>query len=174
MLEAPVKKTIEIKGPALFPMEMLKGAFEAAKSGKTFDQFSVFDGSGHGSRVWAVSAVIGARRATDPLADGMAAWEPALAGLRSWPITFTYFPSQAPGESVPAFQSLAMMFENGFANAALYNFSEFATKLKLVDFKPISPTECAATEAVSLTEPAQTDSVAAPVGRNAGAHLRHH
>ena len=174
-LESPAKKTIEIKGPALFPMEMVKGAFEAAKSGKTFDQFSVFDGSGHGARVWAVSAVIGAPRPSDPLAGGRAAWEPGLAGLHSWPITFTYFPSQAPGELVPAFQSLAMMFENGFATAALYDFSEFATKLKLVDFEPIEPTECAAAGAVSFTgEPAKTDSVAAPAVVRQTPHLRHH
>ena len=157
-LEKPARKTIEIKGPALFPMEMVKGAFAAAKSGKTFDQFSVFDGSGHGARVWAVSAVIGAPRATDPLSEGRAAWEPALAGLRSWPITFTYFPSQAPGESVPAFQSLANMFENGFANAALYDFSEFATKLKLIEFKPSEPTGCATADASQAAiEPVQVN-----------------
>ena len=169
-LEAPAKKTIQIKGPALFPVEMVKGAFEAAKNGKTFHQFSVFDGSGHGSRVWAVSAVIGAPRTSDPLAGGRAAWEPALAGLRSWPITFTYFPSQAPGESVPAFQSIANMFENGFANAALYDFSEFATKLKLIEFKPSEPTGCATADAGSAA--------IAPVQANqpppTGTLIRHH
>ena len=74
---------------------------------------------------------------------------------------------------MPAFQSLAMMFENGFANAALYDFSEFATKLKLVEFKPSEPTGCAAAGAVSSpASQATTDPCSA--GRTpAGTLIRH-
>ena len=59
---------------------------------------------------------------------------------------------------MPAFKSLANIFENGFANAVLYDFSEFATKLKLIEFKPSEPTGCATADASQAAiEPVQVN-----------------
>jgi len=57
-------------------------------------------------------------------------------------MTFSYFPPEATGEMTPAFSTETIVCENGFSQAAVYDFERFAIRLKLVEFKPIRPEPC--------------------------------
>jgi hypothetical protein len=142
-LDAPSTRQFTIDGDALFPVEMLEAAIAAARAGDTFREFRTFDGTGKGEEVWTVSVLLG------PAGEDQADEDDTLfaAGLgfedlARWRMGLSYFPPGSGGEQTPAFSTSMVVYENGFAQAAVYDLGAFAMSLKLVEFSPVAPKPC--------------------------------
>lgn len=141
---APEGKTFAAHGPVLFPIAVIEAALDAAKAGKTFAQFQVFDGSGGGEEVWTMSVVITPVPASEDF--GEEALFPEGLGFESmdrWRMKFSYFRSDGGiGDQTPAFSTEAVVYANGFALATIYDLGGAAVRLKLIDFSPVEPKPC--------------------------------
>ncbi|MCB1488288.1 MAG: DUF1849 family protein [Bauldia sp.] len=144
-LNEPAKETRSVEGDVVFPLAMISAAVEAAKAGETLIDFVTYDGSSNGRGVWLVSVTIGP--APEPGEDDSGEEALFAAGLgfadmQRWQMTFSYYPRDATGDVTPSFSSRAVVYENGFAQAASYDFGEFALQLTLDEFSPIPPEPC--------------------------------
>lgn len=140
-LTAPAEATHEHVGRVLFPVELTVAAIDAALKGERFFETGVFDGSGKGDEIWNASVLIAdAAKALDE-EEALFAAGLGLEDLRRWKMTFSYFPPKR-GDETPAFSAGLVVYENGFAQAATYDFGLFAMKMTLTEFKPIPPKPC--------------------------------
>jgi uncharacterized protein YuzE len=144
VLEEPEAKTRTIDAKAIFPLAMIRQSIEAAKAGESLAEFTLYDGSGHGRDVWLVSVAIGAPAESTHDSDEDAPFAAGLgfSDMAKWQMVFSYFPRGASGDLTPSFASKAIVYENGFAQAASYDFGEFAMHLTLEEFSPIPPVPC--------------------------------
>lgn len=143
-LSEPETGTHTVAGDVVFPLGMITGSIAAAKAGESLASFVVYDGSGHGRDVWLVSVIIGAPMdpASDEDEEALFAAGLGFADMARWRMVFSYFPREASGDQTPVFTSTAVVYENGFVQAASYDFGEFAIRLTLEEFSPIPPTPC--------------------------------
>jgi hypothetical protein len=141
-IEEPEKDTATLDGDILFPVEMLEASIAAAKAGETFREFRTFDGTGMGQEVWTVSVLITpAGEATDE-DEAMFAAGLGFGDMARWRMAISYFPPGGGGEQMPAFSTSMVVYENGFAQAAVYDLGQFAMRLTLTEFQPIPPKPC--------------------------------
>jgi hypothetical protein len=125
----------------VFPTALVTRAIEAAKAGERFITLRVFDGSE--KEVWSVSVVIGDPRSANESEDEKAfAAALGIEDVKRWPMKLSYFPPSAGGDQAPAFATDGVVYENGFVLGATYDFSQFAMRLSLVEFKPAAAKEC--------------------------------
>ncbi len=142
-LTEPAQRTFEIDGDALFPVAMIEAAIAAAKAGETFREFRTFDGTGKGEEVWTVSVLITPAGGEDENEDdALFAAGLGFEDMARWRMGLSYFPPGLGGEQTPAFSTSMVVYENGFAQAAVYDLGEFAMSLKLIEFSPIAPKPC--------------------------------
>lgn len=138
----PETRTVTLDGPVLFPVAMLEASIAAAKAGETFREFRTFDGTGKGQEVWTVSVLITPAGKASDEDEAMFAAGLGYEDLDRWRMAISYFPPGAGGEQTPAFSTSMVVYENGFAQAAVYDLGEFAMKLTLTEFQPMKPTPC--------------------------------
>ncbi len=141
-LDEPTAETLILPGKVLFPMAMLEAAIAAAKAGDSFVQFNTFDGTGKGAEVWTVSALISPAGATADEDEAMFVEGLGFGELEHWRMALSYFPPGSTGEQMPAFSTSMVVYENGFAQAAVYDLGQFAMRLTLTEFQPIPPKPC--------------------------------
>ncbi len=142
-IEEPEKMDLTLPGNALFPVAMLEAAIAAAEAGETFREFRTFDGTGKGEEVWTVSVLITPAGADDENEDDdLFAAGLGFDDLQRWRMALSYFPPGTGGEQTPAFSTSMVVYENGFAQAAVYDLGDFAMSLKLTEFRPIAPKPC--------------------------------
>jgi hypothetical protein len=141
-LERPETEELTLDGgPVVFPTALVTRAIEAAKAGERFITLRVFDGSE--KEVWSVSVVIGDPRSANESEDEKAfAAALGIEDVKRWPMKLSYFPPSAGGDQAPAFATDGVVYENGFVLGATYDFSQFAMRLSLVEFKPAAAKEC--------------------------------
>ena len=128
-----------------FPNQHLAAIIAAAERGEHFLQVDLFDGSDQGKKSYETSAVIGAENSgSDELGDEATAKGAGLAGIRSWPVTISYF-SDGPsgGEQKPAYELSFVIYENGITRRMKLDYGDFALKGKLVKLD-LAPTKVAA------------------------------
>ena len=143
-LTKPQDKKVDLEAAIVFPTDHMRRVIEAAREGKSILEFPVYDGSETGEKVYNTLTVIGQvigpneRAPTDA-----AAGQQALAGLKRWPVTVSYFEkgTKSTGEQAPIYSIKFEMYENGVSRALLLDYNEFAisgelTSLDLKDIKP--------------------------------------
>ncbi len=132
-LKEPRRDQFGAQGPVLFPSLHMRRLIEAARAGETTVSAKVFDGSDDGRKVYDTLAVIG-RPSTGPstgpaTASGSERDKPlregALAALRRWPVTLSYF-TPGKGESTPIYTLGFDLYENGVSGALRLDYGEFA------------------------------------------------
>ena len=86
----------------MFPTEHVRRILEAAHAGKCILEFPVYDGSETGEKVYNTLTVIGHAIAPDErVPTDAAGGQQALAGMKRWPVTVSYFDKAAkPGEQI--------------------------------------------------------------------------
>ena len=143
VLSAPEAKTLTLPGDVLFPVAMTEAAIAAAKAGKHLVEFKTFDGSGKGREVWTTSVLISPMTSADDSEEEVLfAGGLGFTDLPRWRMKFSYFQPKAGTDQMPAFATDAVVYENGFTMAAVYDFGQFAMKAKLVEVRPIPPRPC--------------------------------
>ncbi len=128
-----------------FPNQHLAAIIAAAERGDHFLQVDLFDGSDQGKKSYETSAVIGAENSgNDELGDEATAKGAGLTGIRSWPVTISYFSDgSAGGEQKPSYELSFVIYENGITRRMKLDYGDFALKGKLVKLD-LAPTKVAA------------------------------
>jgi hypothetical protein len=124
----PKDKKADLDTAIVFPTEHVRRIITAAREGKPILEFPVFDGSETGEKVYNTLTVIGHVIAPDQkVPTDAAAGVQALAGMKRWPVTVSYFDKSAkPGEQIPVYAIGFELYENGIARALLLDYNDFA------------------------------------------------
>jgi hypothetical protein len=137
-LSKPKAKTFDLDPRTAFPTEHVRRVIEAAEAGKTLLELSVFDGSESGDKVFSTLAVIGnVIKPGEKKPDDAAAGNAALAGLRRWPVTISYFDqdSTKAGEQTPAYAIGFELYENGVSRALSLDYGDFVVSGTMSQFE---------------------------------------
>jgi hypothetical protein len=130
-LSKPKEASFSLPVGAVFPTEHMRRIIVAAREGKTILEFPVYDGSETGEKLFNTLTVIGRPIAAGekPPTDATAK-VPALAKLKRWPVTISYF-EQLPedqaqgGEQTPVYSISFELYENGISRALTLDYSDF-------------------------------------------------
>jgi hypothetical protein len=141
-LSKPAEKSFNLDVGMVFPAEHMRRIIEAAEAGKTILEFPVYDGSETGEKVFNTLTVIGHEIPADKKLTDASANNAALANLKRWPVTISYFDKAATGgEQTPAYAIGFELFENGISRALSLDYGDFVvsgemSELDLKDQKP--------------------------------------
>ena len=142
-LTKPKERKIDLDTAIVFPTEHVRRIIEAAREAKSILEFPIYDGSETGEKVYNTLTVIGRTIAPDERAPtDAAAGQQALAGLKRWPVTVSYFDKTAKsGEQVPVYSISFELYENGISRALVLDYNEFSIsgELKTLEIKDSKP-----------------------------------
>jgi hypothetical protein len=143
-LAKPTDKSFDLDHAMVFPSEQMRLIIEAARAGKTILQMPVYDGSDNGEKVYSTMTLIGHEIGPDEKVNDAAAGQAALAGLKRWPVTISYFDrtDQKRGEQTPVYAISFELYENGISRALELDYDDFvvAGTMSRLDIK--QPPEC--------------------------------
>jgi hypothetical protein len=138
-LAKPTDKSFGLERAMVFPAEQMRLIIEAARAGRTMLQLPLYDGSDNGEKVYSTLTVIGREIPPDKVPDDAAAHQAALAGLKRWPVTISYFDrSDAKGgEQTPTYAISFELYENGISRALELDYDDFvvAGTMRQLDIK---------------------------------------
>ena len=145
-LKQPVAKTFNLEGNIVFPTEQIHRIIDAARSGKSVLELTVYDGSDNGEKVYNTLSVIGQPIPGD---RSIASPDPSTANdqmkaLTRWPVTVSYYDRDArskDGEQTPVYSMSFELFENGVSRALVLDYNDFVIsgalgKFDVKDSKP--------------------------------------
>jgi hypothetical protein len=142
-LAKPEVKRLTIETAVAFPTDHMRRIIEAAREDRTILEVPVFDGSETGEKVYNTLSVIGRAIAPNERAPtDAAAGKEALAALKRWPVTVSYFDRAAKtGEQAPIYSIKFELYENGISRALVLDYNDFVisgelTALEIRDSKP--------------------------------------
>jgi hypothetical protein len=142
-LTKPKEGKVNLDATIVFPTEHVRRIIDAAREGKSVLEFPIYDGSETGEKVYNTLTVIGRAIAPDErVPTDAAAGQQALAGLKRWPVTVSYFDKAAKsGEQVPVYSISFELFENGISRALVLDYNEFSIsgELKTLEIKDSKP-----------------------------------
>jgi hypothetical protein len=142
-LKKPQAKHLEM-GNVIFPSEHMRRIIAAAREGKALVEAAVYDGSDNGEKVYNTLTVIGQPVGANHEPTDAAAGQKALANMKRWPVTVSYFDRGAAatdGEQTPAYAISFEAYENGISRALKLDYGDFTligemTSLDIHDVKP--------------------------------------
>jgi hypothetical protein len=142
-LTKPAAKRFEIDARVAFPAEHMRRIVAAARAGQSILELPIYDGAETGEKVYNTLTVIGRAVAPDQRpVDDAAAGQAALASLKRWPVTISYFDkSRGEGEQTPVYALTFELYENGISRALKLDYGDFViaghmTTLELRGEKP--------------------------------------
>lgn len=144
VITKPAKKAMSLKGDTFFPIQHSRALLTAARNGAQFFIADLYDGSEKGEKVFSTASFIGRAKEpgynkTLPEAKNAA----PLDGLKSWPISISYFEEGSNAkDAIPAYELAFLYFENGVSRRLFIDYGEFAVRgaLQSLDFLP--PGKC--------------------------------
>jgi hypothetical protein len=142
-LSKPKDKSVDLEATIVFPTEHVRRILDAAREGKTILEFPIYDGSESGEKVYNTLTVIGHEIApNDRVPTDAARDQQALAGMKRWPVTVSYFEKSAKGgEQIPIYSISFELYENGISRALMLDYNNFAIsgELKTLEIKETKP-----------------------------------
>ena len=142
-LTKPKAKTVDLVSKIVFPTEHMRRIIDAAKEGKTLLELPVYDGSENGEKTYSTLTVIGHEIAPDEKKpDDAAAGKPAMAQLKRWPVTISYFEQgTSPGEQLPVYAIGFELYENGISRALSLDYGDFVVSgvMSQLEVKDVPP-----------------------------------
>jgi EipB-like len=133
----PVDKTFELEALTAFPTDHMRRIIEAARAGKSILEVPVYDGSDKGEKIYQTMSVIGRvilpneRPPTDA-----AAGQQALAALKRWPVTVSYFDkANQSGDQAPVYAIKFEVYENGVSRALMLDYNDFSIRGELASIQ---------------------------------------
>jgi hypothetical protein len=139
----PADRTFDLDPVTAFPTDHMRRIIEAAREGRTILEVPLYDGSDKGEKIYQTLSVIGHVIAPNerPPADA-AAGERALAMLKRWPVTVSFFDKAASsGDQSPAYSIKFEVYENGVSRALVLDYNDFSisgelTSIEMKETKP--------------------------------------
>src|SRR5262245_7958094 len=142
-LKEPAAKTFDVAAGTVFPTDHMRRIIEAAREDKNILELPVFDGSEKGEKVYNTLTVIGAAIApNERVPTDAAAREPALAALKRWPVTGSYFEKTARDDQAPVYSIRFEVYENGVSRALVLDYNDFAITGELTSIELRNSTPC--------------------------------
>jgi hypothetical protein len=134
----PKAARFTLRGPMMFPTQHTRQMIAAAERGERTLSARVFDGSPDGKKIYETLTVIG--NVILPGDKDRPPMSPALAGLKRYPVTISYF-ELGTGDRTPAYTLAFDLYENGVSGALRINYGNFALKgvLSSVEMLPQKP-----------------------------------
>ena len=143
-IDRPETKSIELE-PTQFPTQHLVDLISRAKTGETFYETSIFDGSEDADKAMTTTVIVGRQSNTsngDPEAKAL----DALSGEKFWPVDIAYFDEATEGgEDTPEYRISFKLYENGLTRDLEMDYGDFVISGQLVDlavFKPEAESPC--------------------------------
>jgi hypothetical protein len=132
-LNQPAAKTFDLEAGMVFPTEHMRRIIAAAREGKNILELPVYDGSEKGEKVYDTLTVIGAEIAPERVPNDAAAGKQALADLKRWPVTVSYFDKTArSSDQAPVYAIKFEVYENGVSRALMLDYNDFAISGELI------------------------------------------
>ncbi|MEP9388108.1 cell envelope integrity EipB family protein [Mesorhizobium sp. KR9-304] len=143
-IDKPETKSFEL-APTQFPTQHLVDLISRAKTGETFYETSIFDGSEDADKAMTTTVIVG-RLANTSNSDPEAKALNALSGEKFWPVDIAYFDETSEGgEDTPEYRISFKLHENGLTRDLDMDYGDFAIHGELVDlavFEPDAKTPC--------------------------------
>ena len=143
-IDKPETKSIELE-PTQFPTQHLVDLISRAKTGETFYETSIFDGSEDADKAMTTTVIVGRQSNTsngDPEAKAL----DALSGEKFWPVDIAYFDEATEGgEDTPEYRISFKLYENGLTRDLEMDYGDFVIEGQLVDlavFEPDAKSSC--------------------------------
>ena len=143
-IDKPETKSIELE-PTQFPTQHLVDLISRAKTGETFYETSIFDGSEDADKAMTTTVIVGRQSNTsngDPEAKAL----DALSGEKFWPVDIAYFDKATEGgEDTPEYRISFKLYENGLTRDLEMDYGDFVIQGQLVDlavFEPDAKSSC--------------------------------
>ena len=131
-VQKPEEAAIELD-ESHFPTQHLVELIEKAKSGESFYETSLFDGSEDADRIMTTTVIIGKQEEPQKQDEELPAAE-AIATQAYWPVSIAYFDlSDVEGEEIPDYRIDFKLHENGITRDLVMDYGEFSMKGKLVN-----------------------------------------
>jgi hypothetical protein len=138
-LTKPKDRKIDLESAIIFPTEHVRRILDATRAGKSILEFPIFDGSETGEKVYNTLTVIGREIGpSERVPHDAAAGLQALAGMKRWPVTVSYFDkSDKNGEQIPVYSISFELYENGISRALVLDYNDFIIngELKTLEIK---------------------------------------
>jgi hypothetical protein len=144
LITKPAKKAISLKANTFFPVQHSRALLKAARSGAQFFIADLYDGSEKGEKVFSTASFIGQPKPigynkTLPEAKNAS----QLDGLKSWPISISYFEEESDDkDAIPAYELAFLYFENGVSRRLFIDYGEFAVRGSLQSLEFLEPAKC--------------------------------
>jgi hypothetical protein len=115
----------------------MRRIIEAAREDKNILELPIYDGSEKGEKVYNTLTVIGPAIApNERVPTDAAAGSQALAGLKRWPVTVSYFDKSASGgDQAPVYAIKFELYENGVSRALMLDYNDFAISGELTSIE---------------------------------------
>ncbi len=145
----PVERTTTLPAGTLFPTQATRRIIATAMGGEKALRFHVYEGFENG-RARLASVIIGQeitttdagtfRKAAIPRSDATAdAPAKLLSGLRAWPVSMAYYPSESGKEAkgkrdfgLPEYEISFILYENGVLADPVLRYDDFTLQGRLV------------------------------------------
>ena len=145
-LAKPKDKSFDLEPAMVFPTEHMRRIIEAARAGKNILELPVYDGSETGEKIYSTMTVIGHEIAPDQkVPTDAAAGQAALAGLKRWPVTISYFDhvdTRGNGEQTPVYSISFELYENGISRALSLDYGDFVVGGEMSQLEIKEPAAC--------------------------------
>jgi hypothetical protein len=137
-IDKPETKSIELQ-PTQFPTQHLVDLIKRAKTGETFYETSIFDGSEDADKAMTTTVVVG--KPTDASnSDPEVKALHALSTEKFWPVDIAYFDETSEGgEDTPEYRISFKLYENGLTRDLEMDYGDFVIRGKLVDLAVFEP-----------------------------------
>ena len=134
----PSKEKLDLGKDILFPTQHIVRIIERAKAGGGPMEARVYDGSDTGKKVFATLTVIG-KEETGPGPDAEAS--DALAKVRRWPVSISYFDEKAK-DAAPEYVLSFDLYENGVSGTLKLDYGAFILAAKLSKIEWLATPTC--------------------------------
>jgi hypothetical protein len=143
-IDKPEPKNFELE-PAQFPTQHLVDLISRAKTGETFYETSIFDGSEDADKAMTTTVIVG-KQANASTSDPEFKALNALGTEKYWPVDIAYFDETSEGgEDTPEYRISFKLYENGLTRDLDMDYGDFVIHGQLVDlavFEPDDKSSC--------------------------------
>jgi hypothetical protein len=143
-IELPEQKSLELQ-PTQFPTQHLVDLIARAKTGETFYETSIFDGSEDADKAMTTTVIVG-KQANASTSDPEFKALDKLGAEKFWPVDIAYFDETSEnGEDMPDYRISFKLYENGLTRDLEMDYGDFSIHGELVDlavFEPAATTSC--------------------------------
>jgi len=144
-LAQPKDKTFALEQAMVFPTEHMRRIIEAAQEGKSILELPIYNGSENGEKVYSTMTLIGREIApNEKVPTDAAAGQAALASLKRWPVTISYFDrtDKKREEQTPVYSISFELYENGISRALSLDYEDFVIAGDMSQLEIKDPTPC--------------------------------